>query len=97
MNKIEYEKKTVNKMIKIYCSSKHGGKELCSDCSELNEYAMKRLQNCPYGENKPFCSACKTHCYSSSKRKQIKKVMGFSGARMIFIAPILMIRHWFQR
>ena len=97
MNKIEHEKKAVKKMIEVYCKSKHDGKELCSVCNELNEYAIKKLQNCPYGENKPFCRVCKTHCYSSSKREQIKKVMRFSGPRMIFIDPILTIRHWIQK
>jgi len=98
MNKIEYEKKIVKKMIEIYCKSKYARKdEICTIYSELNEYAIKKLENCPYGENKPFCRSCKTHCYSSSKQEQIKKVMRFSGPRMIFIAPILTIKHWFQK
>ena len=93
MDKIEKEKKVVKKMIGIYCKSKHGREELCPTCTELNEYAIKRLDNCPYGENKPFCSSCKTHCYSSSKQEQIKKVMRYSGPRMIFKDPILAIRY----
>ena len=84
-------------MIEIYCKSKYAEKELCSVCSELNEYAIKKLQDCPYGENKPFCSSCKTQCYSNSKREQIKKVMRFSGPRMIFIDPILTIRYLLQK
>lgn len=93
MNRIEYEKRVIKKMITLYCRKKHGAQELCSACMELSEYAMSRLQKCRYRKNKPLCNACSIHCYSSNKREQIKNVMRFSGPRIIFIDPILAIKH----
>ena len=44
-------------------------------------------------ENKTFCSNCKVHCYSPEMREEIKKVMRFSGPRMIAYHPVMAIRH----
>lgn len=52
MTKIEREKRTIELMIKIYCKKKHKEKELCPECSELLEYALKRLTYCKFGEEK---------------------------------------------
>ena len=44
-------------MIAFYCHSKHNsGKELCLECSVLEEYALQRLESCRFGEEKPTCS-----------------------------------------
>lgn len=91
------EKKTVNKMIHIYCAAKHGNKEsLCRDCSELNEYAQKRLERCRFGENKPNCKNCPVHCYKPDMKIKIQEVMRFSGPRMLFRSPLLSIIHLFK-
>ena len=82
----ESEKRVVNRMITIYCHSKHKPKKgLCSECESLN---------CPFGANKPICGSCTIHCYKSDMRIRIKEVMRFSGPRMIFIHPIEAIRHF---
>lgn len=35
MNRIEWEKTTVQHMIELWCRKKHGKKELCVECREL--------------------------------------------------------------
>ena len=61
----EKEKELIPGMIKRYCLANHSGEkgELCEDCKSLTEYALFRLEKCPFKENKPFCSFCKIHCY----------------------------------
>ena len=62
----EKEKKLIPVMIKKYCHGKHGtkGEELCEECRALTEYALFRLEKCPFKVNKKFCSFCRVHCYS---------------------------------
>lgn len=88
------EKKTVGKMIFIYCAAKHGTSHtLCNECDKLNNYAQRRLSSCKFGEEKPTCEKCPVHCYSPQMREKIKEVMRFSGPRMIYRSPLLAIRH----
>ena len=88
------EKETVSKMIAIYCKKQHGTKQgLCPECAALESYARMRSDKCPFMETKTFCSNCKVHCYKSDMREKIKDVMRFSGPRMLFIHPIMAIRH----
>lgn len=92
---IEGEKRTIKKMIEIYCWKKHGyskGK-LCPQCKELLDYAYKRLDSCPFGDDKPTCRRCKIHCYSPEMEKRIKEVMRFSGPRLILFMPVEWIFH----
>lgn len=93
--KREKEKKTVRFMIEIYCHKKHHtkGSNLCDECEKLADYAEKRVDHCPYMETKTFCSKCKTHCYKADMREQIRQVMRFSGPRMIFYCPKMVIKH----
>ncbi|MCX6244503.1 MAG: nitrous oxide-stimulated promoter family protein [Bacteroidetes bacterium] len=90
---IAREKRTIEKIIKLYCRSVHGGNELCYDCAELREYAMKRIEGCVFKEDKPACKECPVHCYSPIRREEIRKVMRFSGPRMIFRHPVIAIMH----
>jgi len=92
-NKIEREKKTVGLMIRLYCRRAEGNRELCNSCRDLLEYALSRLEQCPYGEKKPACKKCSVHCYKPQYREEIRKVMRFSGSRMILHDPIAAIRH----
>ena len=91
--KREREKETVSLMIAIYCRKKHGRKNLCPECAELDAYARLRSDKCPFMETKTFCSKCKVHCYKADMREKIREVMRFSGPRMIFHHPIMAIRH----
>ena len=68
---------------------------LCTECQDLAEYAQLRSQKCPYiaKGTKTFCSHCKTHCYKPEYREKIRKVMRYSGPRMIFFMPGMCIKH----
>jgi len=88
------EKKTVSKMLHIYCRLKHGqGKLLCPSCKQLENYAYVRLERCTFGEEKPACQTCLIHCYDYEEREKIREVMRFAGPRMLFYHPIEAIRH----
>ena len=96
MTRIEREKVTVSLMIRLYCRRKEGNKNLCAQCSELEEYAHKRLSACRYGEQKTSCKKCPTHCYRKDMREKIREVMRFAGPRMILHHPLEAIRHMLQ-
>ncbi|WP_163328925.1 nitrous oxide-stimulated promoter family protein [Desulfurobacterium thermolithotrophum] len=92
---LEREKETLQKMFKIYCKAKHGSQngKLCSECKELLNYALKRLELCPFKEEKPSCKKCTIHCYQPEKRKKIKEVMRFSGPRLLLYDPFNWLIH----
>jgi hypothetical protein len=90
---LSIELKTIQTMIVLYCRNNHAGNEVCQSCRELMHYAEKRLHRCPYKDKKPVCSRCRIHCYQSVMRMKIKRVMRFSGPRMVFSHPILLLRH----
>jgi len=93
--KIQKEKETVEKMIKLYCEKKHttskGG--FCSECQKLLEYSHQRLEHCQFQEDKPTCRKCPVHCYRPTMRKEVRRVMRFSGPRLALRAPMDWIRH----
>ncbi len=92
--RIRREKKTIGIMIKINCNSHHHTKEkLCDECQELLDYALLRVNRCPFSENKPTCEKCLVHCYIPEKREKIRVVMRYAGPRMIWNHPILAILH----
>jgi hypothetical protein len=93
VNSVPYEKKTVSAMIRIYCKSKHGQRPLCEGCDKLLQYAEKRNNKCKFGEQKPACKDCPVHCYSQEMKEKIRKVMQFSGPRMIYKHPVMAIMH----
>ncbi len=92
---IEYEKGVVAEMVDFFCSKKHGTQrgELCDECAELLEYSHERLDHCRYGEDKPTCRKCPTHCYRPLMRERMRAVMRTAGPRMFFRAPLKWIRH----
>jgi uncharacterized paraquat-inducible protein A len=94
---LQREEKTVVEMIKMYCKKNHDDNCLCDECRLLSEYAVKRLKLCRYGKDKPVCSKCKTHCYRSEMREKIKKVMRYSGPRMILYHPGTAIMHMYGK
>ncbi len=92
--KRQREKETVSQMIHLYCKKQHGTKQgLCPECAALEEYAQLRSDKCPFMETKTFCSNCKVHCYKPEMREKIRAVMRFSGPRMLFVHPVMAIRH----
>ncbi len=97
-NALLKEKNTVHAMIHLYCKENHrDSDELCQDCSDLYDYAMKRLENCPYGVEKPSCSKCTTHCYKPEMQKKVRDVMRYSGPRMILHHPVMAVDHLIKK
>ena len=86
--KRQQEKKIITKMIHLYCLHNNDINE-----QELLECALLRIQKCPMMATKTFCKHCHIHCYQKEKQEQIKRVMRYSGPRMIFYHPILALRH----
>ena len=66
---------------------------LCPECRQLHDYALTRIDKCPFMETKTFCSACKVHCYKPEMREKIRAVMRWAGPRMLPVHPVLSIRH----
>lgn len=98
MGKIESEKKTVEYMIALYCRKNHGGGvELCESCNRMRLYAFERLTRCPFGDDKSACKTCEVHCYKPDMRKEIRKIMRYSGPRMIIYYPIDFLKHLIQK
>ena len=90
MTRLKREMKTIELMIDIYAK---GHPEEAEECSRLKDYAVKRVENCPYGEEKPACKDCAIHCYSTEMREVVRKVMRYSGPRIIFHSPYLAAAH----
>lgn len=98
IEKREREKTMVSDMIRVYCKGNHAAydkknKRLCKECQALDDYARMRSDKCPFMETKTFCSNCKVHCYKPEMRQRIKEVMRYSGPRMLFVHPVVCIRH----
>ena len=99
------EKKLIPVMIAKHCRGRHKAErksqcvrrcEVCAECKELTEYALFRLDKCPFKVKKRFCSFCKIHCYRPDMREKIKAVMKYSGPRMFASHPIFAISHVVQ-
>lgn len=90
------ELEVVGEMVRLYCRKQHGTRagRLCGECGELLAYATERISRCPFMETKTFCSSCEVHCYVPDKREAIRRVMRFSGPRMLLHHPLLVMRHW---
>ena len=106
LKKWKNENEMIPLMIIMYCRSKHrlARKQykikhscLCQDCYELMQYTLYRLSKCPFKENKGFCSFCKINCYKSDMREKMRKVMRYSGYRMVFRHPIIVMAHLKQQ
>jgi hypothetical protein len=96
--RIRREKKTIDKMVHVYCRGKHStkGSELCAECNEFLGYAFMRLDKCPFQEEKSTCGKCLVHCYQPQMREKAKKVMRYSGPRLLLRAPGLALHHAFD-
>ncbi len=88
------EARTIQVMIGMYCRGNHGTPEgLCADCQALQDYALGRLERCPYGGTKPTCAKCPIHCYAPEMRARIRTVMRYAGPRMLLSHPLLALGH----
>ena len=92
--RIAREKRTIRAMIRIYCRGHHGrSKSICGECAELLDYALARLDRCPFGADKTACVDCKIHCYKPEMRDRVRGVMRYAGPRMLCSHPLLAILH----
>ena len=87
-SRIEQEKQTVERMVRLYCRKKEGNKQLCPRCEELLGYARIRLSRCPFGENKSTCRQCSIHCYKPEMKERMREVMRYAGPRMLLYHPV---------
>ena len=89
------EKLLVSEMIALTAanSTKHPKGSCRPACQELQDYALARIDKCPFMETKTFCSACKVHCYKPAMREQIRAVMRWAGPRMLPVHPVLSVKH----
>lgn len=80
-------------MVEIYCLHGEGHISLCENCRELLKYAEERIDKCPMGDKKTTCRLCTIHCYRPEMKERIRKVMRYSGPRMMIYSPIEAIKH----
>ena len=92
------QRKVIPVMIEMYCHGNHKThkKEICEECKALTDYAILRLDKCPFKKNKKFCGNCTIHCYQPPYREQIKAVMRYSGPRIFFRHPVFATSHMIQ-
>ena len=97
--RIAREKRTIRAMIRIYCRARHGpsyhgpSKAVCRECTELLDYALGRLDRCPFGAGKTACVDCEVHCYKPAMRDRVRQVMRYAGPRMLWKHPVLALLH----
>lgn len=92
--RITRETKTVEVMIGLYCRCHHESDGLCLECSELLDYARKRLDGCIFQEGKTTCAKCPVHCYIPAMKERIRVVMRYAGPRMSQRHPVLTLFHF---
>ncbi len=81
---LQRERQTIAAMVRLYCRNHHARKnELCDSCITLLDYALRRLDNCPFHANKPTCNHCTVHCYSPRMRERVTAIMRYAGPRMM--------------
>ena len=94
-NRMQREAKTIRAMVGIYCKHHHGRRVFdCSECLELQNYALERLHYCPFQERKTSCKNCPVHCYKPGMKEDVKQVMRYAGPRMILRHPVLTVFHF---
>ena len=93
--RIAREKKTITAMVSLFCKHHHrpNGLTICENCKTIQDYAIKRLCNCPFFEKKPTCTKCLIHCYKKDMQEKVRRIMRYSGPRLFFLHPVLAICH----
>lgn len=92
------ERHTIQAMIGIYCRGHHRPTETaCPECRALFNYAVQRIEKCPFLADKPTCAKCPIHCYNPKMREQVRQVMRYAGPRMMVCHPLLALRHYMDQ
>lgn len=71
-----------------------GKRALCSECADLFLYGVQKRRKCPL-DPKPTCKNCHVHCYSGEYRAKIRKIMAYSGRRMIMRGRLDYLWHYY--
>ena len=96
--RISREKKTLKIMIEMYCNAHHRkAGVLCGECGSLYDYAINKIDKCPFHKQKPVCGRCPVHCYKDDMREGMHAIMRHSGPRMLLSHPVLGILHIIDR
>jgi hypothetical protein len=97
--RLDREYRTMQRMVEIYCAGHHGRTRgaTCADCAGFLDYAARRLEKCPYGDDKPVCAKCPIHCYKRAQREQARAIMRYAGPRMALRHPWLSLTHLFDK
>lgn len=69
--------------------------QLCPDCSAFMAYAVQKRLQCPLEAEKPSCKQCRIHCYAPRQRELVKRIMAWSGRRMILRGRLDYLWHYF--
>lgn len=101
------EMKVISQMVAMYCAGHHSsdartaqahcGEEVCESCAAIDAYAVARTQRCRQMDHKTTCEECGNHCYGQAERDEIRKIMRWSGPRMLTKHPIAALRHVLRR
>lgn len=91
-NRVQFELKTVDMAIGLYCGRLHRGAKLCAQCLEIKEYVAERIVSCKKSGEKPSCSDCKEKCYSNSKRLEIQHIYLWSKPKIKWSHPIFYLK-----
>ena len=93
------EYRTMAVMVEIYCADHHSesAEHPCPECRAFLTYAAKRLEKCPYGNEKPTCARCPIHCYKREPRAHAREIMRYAGPRMTWRHPWLAFTHVLDR
>ena len=87
----------IGKFVQIYCRDCHGADRrdsfplpsgldsilICPECVRFMEYVVEKRIKCPLEFEKPSCKKCRIHCYAAAEREKIRKIMAYSGRKMI--------------
>lgn len=95
--RLKRERQTIQTMIAIYCRGQHHTRaDLCAECASLSAYAMQRIDKCPFQDDKPTCAKCPIHCYKPDMRERVRRVMRYSGPRMMLYHPVATFWHYYD-
>jgi hypothetical protein len=96
-NKANRELKTIELMINMYCRDNHNQENApCAKCQEIYIYSCEKIRNCKLGSKKTTCAKCSIHCFKPGSRDAIRRIMRYSGPKMIFKHPVLAVCHLFD-
>lgn len=80
---------------KVNIADNPGSFLLCQECAEFLKYAAARRLNCPIEAEKPSCKHCRIHCYAPKQREMVRKIMAWSGRKMILRGRLDYLWHYF--